>query len=103
MITTIDTKGLVPIYMLKPPEHLFYFNHKNILNLLSSLNYKKVVLKPYFVKYFVFDLFHRVSKLVNFSIYRKINMFISKFIKNKFNKFSIKIPTNEMIIISKKI
>ena len=64
VITTIDINGLIPIYMLKPPEHLFYFNHNNFIKLLKSAKFRKLVLKSYFVNYYIYDLFFRLSKVI---------------------------------------
>lgn len=47
VITTIDTQGMLPVYFLKPPEHLFYFNHHNIALLLER--FKILTREPKFV------------------------------------------------------
>ncbi len=99
VITTIDTSGLFRLYSIKPPEHLFYFNHNNIVILLTKLGFKIIKIKPYFVSYYLHDLFHRLSEFFSFSFLE----FVSGVIKRKMPNFYVKIPTNEMILIVKKI
>jgi SAM-dependent methyltransferase len=98
VITTIDTRGLVPLYSIKPPEHLFYFSHYNICLLLRMNGYKVLVRRPYFVKYQIDDLFHRLSEFSCSSIFGGLDRIISKM----FGNISIRIPTNEMLVIAEK-
>lgn len=98
VITTIDTKGIIPLYMIKPPEHLFYFNHSNIMNLLNKNGFSKVVIRPYFANYFLHDLFMRLKDFTSWNFLGVI----SQKIAHHFPRFFLKIPTNEMIIIVKK-
>ena len=98
IITTIDTKGILPFYSLKPPEHLFYFSHYNLKYLLKLLKYHIVNVKPHFLKYRACDLFYR---LYQFSKYKGFN-YLSNMFSKKFPHFSLRILTNEMIIIAKK-
>jgi len=99
VITTIDTSGLFPLYSIKPPEHLFYFNHNNISLLLTKLGFKIIKIKSYFVNYYLHDLFHRLSEFLSFSFLE----FVSGVILKKIPNFRVKIPTNEMIVIAKKV
>ncbi|MCP4130484.1 MAG: class I SAM-dependent methyltransferase [bacterium] len=98
VITTIDTNGLLPLYSLKPPEHLFYFSHGNLSLLLDKHGFEKILRKNYFVNYFLHDLFHRLYEFAKINIFKSF----SKIIKKKTPEFSILIPTNEMIFIAKK-
>lgn len=98
VITTVDTRGLVPLYSIKPPEHLFYFNHHNISLLLGMSGYKVLVRRPYFVKYRMDDLFHRLSEFSCPSVFSFLDGIISKV----FGNISIRIPSNEMLVIAKK-
>jgi len=98
VITTIDTKGLVPLYSIKPPEHLFYFNHHNIRLLLNGSGYKVLLRRPYFAKYQIHDLFHRLSLYSSLSVFD----FFYRITKKYSPDISIKIPTNEMLVIAKK-
>ncbi len=98
VITTIDTKSLIPLYSIKPPEHLFYFNHNNIALLLNKSGYKILLRKPYFIKYHLHDLFYRFCEFSSLSVFD----FLSRTIKTFFPSISIRIPTNEMIVFAKK-
>lgn len=99
VITTIDTKGLIPLYSIKPPEHLFYFNHENIILLLEKTGYKTFIKKPYFAKYRLDDLLSRISGFTSLSIFDALRRIVKKHLPS----FSLKIPTNEMLIIAKKV
>lgn len=98
VITTVDTNGLIPLYSIKPPEHLFYFNHENITLLLEKKGYKIFVCEPYFVKYNLNDLLKRISEFTSLSVFASL----SRIAKKSLPSFSLKIPTNEMLIIAKK-
>lgn len=98
VITTLDTKGLIPLYSIKPPEHTFYFNHDNILLLLNQLSFKCLLREAYFVNYYLYDLCYRVGEFLSLSILDNLPSIIKKFLN-----VSIKIPTNEMIIIAEKL
>lgn len=97
VITTIDTRGLFPLYSIKPPEHLYYFNHNNLLTLLDNLGYKGLLNKTYFVSYQAHDLCHRIGEFLSLPVFR----FIPDKFKNLLN-FPVKIPTNEIIVIATK-
>jgi 2-polyprenyl-3-methyl-5-hydroxy-6-metoxy-1,4-benzoquinol methylase len=99
VLTTTDTKGLLPFYAIKPPEHLFYFNHGNLLRLLEDSGYKVLLRKTYFANYHVHDLFYRMGKFSSIKLFE----LISRQIKKLFPTLSVRIPTNEMIVIAKKI
>lgn len=98
IITTIDTKGMIRLYSLKPPEHLFYFNHQNIKKLLDKFNYKIVLRKTHYNYYYMYDLFHRFA---HFSSIFFLDSISGK-LKKMFPNLSVKIPTNEMIVIAQK-
>lgn len=98
VITTIDTKGLLPLYMYKPPEHLFYFSNKNLASMLNMAGYDKLKHKLYYVNYFFYDLFERLGHFTKLKVLRNL----SKSFQKSMPDFSLKIPTNEMIMIAKK-
>ena len=98
VITTINTGGVLPIYSIKPPEHLFYFNYENMLVLLDKTGYQCVLKKTYFVSYRLDDLFHRFSEFCSFNVLKMIEKRLNKYIPS----FSMKIPTNEMLVIGRK-
>jgi len=99
VITTLDTKGILPFYSFKPPEHLYYFNHDNIDLLLRITGFMTVSIKAHHSYFRISDLLYRVSKFTSMS---SINIF-SKKIRKSFFDISIRIPTNEMHVIAKKI
>ena len=98
VLTTVDTMGLIPLYSLKPPEHLFYFNHDNLSKLLKKTGYNTLERKTNFAIYHIYDLFHRVGKFLSVSLLETA----SDLIKRYFPDLSIKIPTNEMLMIAEK-
>lgn len=95
IITTIDTKGLIPLYSFKPPEHLFYFNNTNFLDLIKQCGYKKKLIETNAYIFYLHDLFHRLRIFSSLSIFD----FLSKQTFKLFPNLSVKIPTNEMLII----
>lgn len=98
VITTLDTKALIPAYSLKPPEHLFYFSHVNLTQLLVQNGYEVLSCKPYFVRYKLFDILHRVAEYSGLTLFT----YISKFLKRILPEFSLRILTNEMIMVVRK-
>lgn len=98
IITTINTSGLIPLFSIKPPEHLFYFNHNNLAKMLADSGYKIKLNKLYFVNYLLYDLFYRLSKFLSFTL----PDYLFSFIKKITNNISVKIPTNEMFVVAKK-
>ena len=98
MITTLDTKSLVPLYLIKPPEHLFYFNHNNLPILLRSMGFKTLINEPYFSHYYVFEILQILS---NFQ-FLKFLAPISRLIYKLFSRLSFKSPSNEMAIVAQK-
>lgn len=98
MITTLDTKSLIPFYLIKPPEHLYYFNHNNLPILLKDTGFKTLINKPYFFYYYIFQIFHVLSNLPFLSFLTSISSLIYKL----FSNLRIKSPTNEMVIVVQK-
>jgi len=98
VLTTIDTCGLFPLYSIKPPEHLFYFNHKNLPLLLNKFAFKVRTLKTYFASYYLYDIVYRMGEFVTF----KPLIRFSKYIERFFPDLKLNIPTNEMLIIARK-
>lgn len=99
VITTLDTGGIMPLYSLKPPEHLFYFNHDNLSALVKNYGCEILQSKTYFGHYQLNDLFYRLGEFLSFSLFG----FISNVLRKYFPRLSLKIPTNEMILIAKKV
>lgn len=98
VITTLNTRGLIPLFFIKPPEHIFYFSHKNLLLLLKELGYETLTKRLYFAEYRLHDLFYRLSK---FSLLSFLG-YLSRIIRNGFLDISLKVPTNEMLVIVEK-
>lgn len=99
VITTLDTDGLMPFYSLKPPEHLFYFNHNNLELLLNDFAYKPLLSKTYFADYQLHDLFHRMREFSSVSLFG----LASDIIRKIFPRLSVRIPTNEQIMVAEKV
>jgi 2-polyprenyl-3-methyl-5-hydroxy-6-metoxy-1,4-benzoquinol methylase len=98
MITTIDTKGLIPIYAIKPPEHLYYFSHDNLAMLLGKHGYEVLLRRTHFSRFCLHDLFHRLDKFWSLSFFSVLSRLFLKF----FPGLRVRIPTNEMIVIAEK-
>ncbi len=99
VITTIDTNGFFPLFKLKPPEHTFYFNNKNLKLLLNKCNFEVENKNTYFANYILHDLIYRLAMFFNSKILKKINIVLKKY----FPHTNLLIPTNEMKIIAKKM
>ncbi|GEM_PF-1974464 len=97
VITTIDTKGMIPLYSIKPPEHIFYFNHNNLSLLLEEAGLEPLSRKAYHVSYYLHDLIYRLGEFLSMPFMKNISS-----IFNRCFTFPVRIPTNEMIIIAKK-
>lgn len=98
VITTIDTKGLIPLYSIKPPEHIFYFNHNNIVLFLNASGFKSIKSQTHFVTYYLHDLFYRVGEYSSLPFLCKASTIIKKILN-----ISVNIPTNEMLVIAEKL
>lgn len=98
VVTTIDTKGPIPLYSLKPPEHLFYFSNQNLRQLYAQVGFEAKFHKMYFVTYDFIDLTHRVAKFLSW----KFLDGLMQFLMNKAPRIPVKIPTNEMILLATK-
>ena len=98
MITTVDTKNYIPLYLIKPPEHLFLFNHNNLPILLRKFGFKTLINEPYFSHYYVFEILQILS---NFW-FLKFLAPISRLIYKLFSRLSFKSPSNEMDIVAQK-
>ncbi|MFC1558373.1 class I SAM-dependent methyltransferase [candidate division KSB1 bacterium] len=97
VITTLNTKSLIPFYAIKPPEHLFYFNSNNLILLLKNTGYKIIYKKVLFVYYYIHTLVHIFIRFLSLS---KMD-FVIKLLE-KLPKISIKFITNEMCIVASK-
>jgi len=98
IITTIDTGGILPLYHIKPPEHLFYFSHGNIRQLLRIAGFTRVRTHTYFVRYRVSDLFARFNAFFGYKVFG----YLSSLMERLFPNLSMQIPTNEMLVIAEK-
>ncbi len=98
MITTLDTKSSIPLYLIKPPEHFYYFSHDNLPILLRNMGFKTLINEPYFSHYYIFEIFQVLSKCPFLCFLKPISSLIYKL----FSNLSIKSPTNEMAIIAQK-
>lgn len=97
IITTIDTKGMIPLYSIKPPEHIFYFNHNNLSLLLKETGLEPLSCKTYYVNYYLHDLVYRLGEFLSIPFIRNISSFF-----NRCFTFPVRIPTNEVIIVARK-
>ena len=84
IITTVDTKGLIPFYSIKPPEHIFYFNHDNFSLLLGKTGFKQLSHKTSYSNYYFHDLLYRLGEFLSVSLMRNLSIFL----KNIYNSQS---------------
>lgn len=98
VITTIDTRGLFPIYSIKPPEHLFYFNKLNLSILLKRFGFEVLIARPYLASYRLDDIFYRLGQFFSLSFISKVSNILKRALPN----MRIKIPTNEIVMVAKK-
>jgi len=101
VITTMDTKGIFPVYSLKPPEHLFYFSHDNLRNLLTKTGFHTEKVSLHFSYYRMKDVLYRLEQ---FAINKKIPFlpFFFSRLRKLMMDVTLKIPTNEMLVIARK-
>ncbi len=97
ILTTIDTKGFFPLYAIKPPEHLFYFNHDNLTQLLKQNGFGILRIKPHFSSYYLYDIFYRIGEFASL----KVLNYFSKLTEKILPQLNFNIPTNEMLVIAK--
>jgi SAM-dependent methyltransferase len=95
-ITTIDTRGLIPLYKIKPPEHLIYFNHGNLRELLRQCGFRVVRLETHYSRFYIFDILHRLSKFYSSALIESLSRGAHRWLP----RLSVTIPTNEMIVIA---
>lgn len=98
-ITTINTKGPIRLFELKPPEHIFYFSAKNLSLLLEKENFKVLKRSPYWCHYHLNEALDRAFRLI-FKPDKRIEEPLGRI---PFFKIPIKVPTNEMFVLSQKI
>ncbi len=98
-ITTINTKGLIRLFELKPPEHIFYFSAKNLSTLLERENFKILKSSPYWCHYHLNEALDRAFRLI-FKPSKRIEELLGRI---PFFKMLVKVPTNEMFILSQKL
>lgn len=101
VITTMDTKGIFPLYSLKPPEHLFYFSHDNLNNLLTKTGFYTEKVSLHFSYYRMKDVFYRLEQ---FAINKRVPLlpFFFRQLAKLLMDVTLKIPTNEMLVIARK-
>ncbi len=96
ILTTIDTKGLIPIYRLKPPEHLFYFSAQNLKKACADRGFLVKNSCTYWKTYQFAEaltlLFRALLPQLEWSVFHKTNLL----------NFNIKLPTNEFILTLQK-
>lgn len=89
VITTLDIGK--KFYHIKPPEHLWYYNRRNLTCLLNKKGFRVLSIDNYWSWYDLGDLFCRLTTFLGLKI------------KHKRVGISIKIPTNEMFVLAEKI
>lgn len=97
VITTIDTKGILPVYKLKPPEHLFYFSHQNLRLITDKLGFSLLRRQTYFVRYRIVDFFERASDCRGFGFLKVFSSLVRILFAGK----SCRFLTNEMLLVLK--
>ena len=96
IITTINTKGLIRLFSIKPPEHLYYFSAYNLSLLLRLNNFEFIKCAPYWCYYQLNEALCRAYRLI-FKSSKRIEQFLEKI---PFLNVHLRVPTNEMLVIS---
>ena len=78
VVTTVDTAGLLPLYALKPPEHLIYFNRRNLASLLEQTGFSLSNASMYFAYYLVGDLLHRLAEFFRAPVFERLSQMAIK-------------------------
>jgi len=99
IITTISTKGLIRLYAIKPPEHLYYFSPQNISLLLKSSGFNVLKRGGYWCHYQLSEALCRAYRLI-FKSEKRLENFLGLI---PFLRVNIRVPTNEMFVLSQKI
>lgn len=97
VITTINTSGFPPLYSLKPPEHLFYFNASNFTLMLEKCGYRVVLNRRYWAYYSAFNLLYLLGRFFRMDVLCWMSTTFTAWAKT-----SLRIPTNEMIVVAQK-
>jgi 2-polyprenyl-3-methyl-5-hydroxy-6-metoxy-1,4-benzoquinol methylase len=100
LITTLNAGRFFHIFKFKPPEHLFYFSGPQLNKLLKNTGFMVLKSKPYFRSYSLSEFSYRVNSL--------LFPWMVKYCESLFRRFPTldivaRFPTNEMLIIAKKI
>ncbi len=98
LVTTLDIRGPIRLYKLKPPEHLFYFDHDNCCRLLEGFGFDCQPPRFLFWRYDVLDIAVRLCDF--FGLRRMRRPFLA--LQRKTGVVPALIPTNEMRIIARK-
>ena len=102
VVTTADIKGIIPIYMLKPPEHLYYFCRKSINYILEKNGLKLVKYQLLWWEHNILDVLCRMLVVFRLNFMQEFLFKTVKKQNNSINNKSMLIPTNEMLIYAKK-
>ncbi len=100
LITTLNAGRLLHLFKFKPPEHLFYFNNKQLRDMLGTMGFEIKMNRPYLRHYRASEFFFRVNCLLFPWLVRPIDKLFRFF--PQIDKATI-FPTNEMYVIAKKI
>lgn len=99
VITTLDTLSPARLYSLKPPEHLYYFNKRNLAILLKDCGFETLGQHQNKTWFRVGDLLHRLTAFAGLPA---VGRAVCKAI-NKIGDVAIQIPTNEMVVIARRL
>jgi 2-polyprenyl-3-methyl-5-hydroxy-6-metoxy-1,4-benzoquinol methylase len=98
VLTTLDTQSWLPLYAIKPPEHLFYFNRGNLSRLLEQAGLQPISRTTHVVSYLVHDLLHRLGEFFRISALKTL----SSWVRGKAPEAAVRIPNNEMLLLARK-
>ena len=101
LITTLDAWRFPRLYKIKPPEHIFYFQRRHLLRLLEKSGFEVVDARTYFKSYKASDYFYAVSSVLAPWMARSFLRFFDGF--PKLDVVLPAVPTNEVVVVAKKI
>lgn len=99
LITTLDIEGLLGYFEWKPPEHLFYFSFRTLSNLLDKAGFRVQSRRLYWTWYRVSDV---AARLWAYWGLPGSTPFVTVLNRLGIGRLSLKIPTNEILVLAQK-
>lgn len=99
VVTTIDVEGRLGYFSWKPPEHLFYFSFRTLSNLLQKAGFSVEFRRTYWVSYRLSDVAFRLLTYWGLASTMRVVRMLEAL---NLHRVPMRIPTNEILVISRK-